>query len=323
MKNFEVINREYINPVDLTVLGKTFNTLEKGHQATIAAATELETAMANLDLNEAESEWRQQKINEIKNTIESNSLYGNAYHAYDDIIAKSGQIASDQGMIGRLKAQKDYKAYLDNLNKRTDISEADKEYFREVNKYYYQDKYNNKGQIIGGTKWEPLDREVSHIPMSDIFTKALTWAAKESGGSQQVTFLDKNGNPTTDPSKSATGDIYTKTSTGWNKLSKDKLRNAIEAAINSTPGARESIAQDYKINKWKYYKEGDNPDIVDKNGYLLTPEQYLEKKINPFVDAANYYNQQSQIEYGDALKAQIALSRQVSNGSSNNLNSNW
>ena len=67
MKNFEVINREYINPVDLTVLGQTFNTLEKGHQATIAAATELETAMANLDLNEAESEWRQQKINEIKN----------------------------------------------------------------------------------------------------------------------------------------------------------------------------------------------------------------------------------------------------------------
>ena len=323
MRSFEVINREYINPIDLNVLGKTYNTLEQGHQQAVAAAAELETAMANLDLNEAESEWRQQRINDIRTTLEENSNYGNAYSALDDIVRKSGSLASDAGMIGRLQAQKDYKTYLDNLNKRTDISEADKEYFREVNQYYYQDKYNSKGQIIGGTKWQPTDREVSHIPMSDIFTKALTWAAKESGGFQQVTFLDANGNPTTDPSKSVTGDIYTKTSTGWSKLSKDKLRSAIEAAINSTPGARESIAQDYKIDKWRYNKEGNNPNIVDKNGYLLTPEQYLEKKINPFIDAANYYNQQSQIEYGDALKAQIALSRQINNGLSSNSNSKF
>ena len=311
MKNFKVVDKEYVNPVDLTVLGNTFNTLEQGNQKAVAAAAELETAMANLDLNEAESEWRQQKINDIRQTIEDNSRYGNAYFALDDIIKKSGNIASDAGMIGRLQAQKDYKAYLTNLDKRDDIPEEDKEYFREINQYYYKDKYNDKGQVIGGTKWQPLDREVSkHIPMSDIFTKALTWAAKESGGYQQVTFLDVNGNPTTDPTKSSTGDIYTKTTTGWVKLSKDKLRSAIEAAINSTPGARESIAQDYKIDKWRYDKNGSNPNIVDKNGYLLTPEQYLEKRINPFIDAAQYYNQQSETEYGDALKAQIALSKQ-------------
>ena len=166
MRNFEVINREYVNPIDLNVLGQTYNTLEQGHQQAVAAAAELETTMANLDLNEAESEWRQQRINDIRTTLEENSNYGNAYSALDDIVRKSGNLASDAGMIGRLQAQKDYKTYLDNLNKRTDISEADKEYFREVNQYYYQDKYNNKGQVIGGTKWQPLDREVASPDIS-------------------------------------------------------------------------------------------------------------------------------------------------------------
>ena len=67
--------------------------------------------MANLDLNEAENEWRQQKINEIKETVAENTIYGNSYAALDDIITKAGNLASDQGMIGRLQAQKDYKAF--------------------------------------------------------------------------------------------------------------------------------------------------------------------------------------------------------------------
>lgn len=309
MRTFQYINRATVNPIDLTTLSKTYSTLEQGHQQAVKAASDLQIEMAKLPLNEAEDAWRQQRINEIQQTIADNTTFGNAYGALDDIIAKAGDLSSDAGMIGRLQAQQDYKAYLDNLNKRTDLPEADKEYFREKNQYYYADKYDDKGNIIGGSKWTPIEREVSHVPMDKIFTQALTWAAKETGGGQQVTFLDKNGNPTTDPNKSATGNIYTKTSIGWSKLSKEKLNAAITAAINSIPGARESIDQDYKIDKWRYEKNGENPDITDKNGILLTPEQYIDKKINPFVEAATYYNQKSEIDYGNALKAQIALSQ--------------
>ena len=318
MRTFQYINRDIVNPIDLNTLSKTYSTLEQGHQQAVKAASDLQTVMAQLDLNEAEDAWRQQRISEIQQTIADNTTFGNAYGALDDIIAKAGDLSSDAGMIGRLRAQQDYKTYLDNLNKRTDLPEADKEYFREKNQYYYADKYDDKGNVIGGSKWAPIEQEVSHVPMDKIFTQALTWAAKETGGGQQVTFLDKNGNPTTDPTKSATGDIYTKTSTGWSKLSKEKLNAAITAAINSIPGARESIDQDYKIDKWRYEKNGENPDITDKNGILLTPEQYIDKKINPFIEAATYYNQKSEIDYGNALKAQIALSQAKTYGNGAN-----
>ena len=29
--------------------------------------------------------------------------------------------------------------------------------------------------------------------------------------------------------------------------------------------------------------------ITDKSGYLLTPDQYLAKRINPFIESATYF----------------------------------
>lgn len=302
MRNFEVIDREYVNPVDLSVLGQTFNTLEQGHQKSIAAAAELETAMANLDLNEAEFEWRQQKINDIRKIVEDNSLYGNAYHAYDDIISKSGQIASDQGMIGRLQAQKDYKAYLDNLNKRTDISEADKEYFREVNQYYYQDKYNDKGQIIGSTKWQPLDREVASVDLSKLMTKALQIAAKDAGGSNTIHYKDAAGNYTTNAELSEDGLPYVNKSGKYERLTKDKIKAAMQTVIANTPGAIQGIAQDYKIAKWRHDKNSNNSknliidETTDEKGLPLNQEQYLEKRLTGFYQSASYNHYYENIE---------------------------
>ena len=49
------------------------------------------------------------------NFITNNSTYGNAYGALDDVIRENGSIMSNPGMIGRLRAQQDYKKYIDNL----------------------------------------------------------------------------------------------------------------------------------------------------------------------------------------------------------------
>ena len=108
MKGFNYINTEYVPTVDLNTLGNTFNTLEQGHKEAIKTASNLQAEMAKLELNEAENEWRQQKISEIQQTIDNNTIFGNSAAALDDIIVKAGNLASDAGMIGRLQAQKDY-----------------------------------------------------------------------------------------------------------------------------------------------------------------------------------------------------------------------
>ncbi len=308
IEQFNPVYRPIVNTVDLEKIGKAYDTLEQGHQATIAQASTVKQELAKLDLNEEEDAWRQQQINKIESTIKDNSQYGNAYSAFDDVIAEAGNIMSNPGMLGRLRAQQDYKTYLAELDK-SNIPDEYKEYYREKNKYHYEDKYDNKGNVIGGTKWRPNEREVDTIPMTAILNQALQWAAKESGGGNQTRWLDVNGNVTTDITKSVTGEIYSNSTNSWQRLSKEKLAEAVTAVIENTPGAKASLEQDYKIAKWKYNKNGYNPDIVDKNGVVLTPEEYLNKRIDPFYNAATYYNQTNSTEYGNAWKAQLELSR--------------
>lgn len=307
--------RQQVNPIDLNVLARTYNTLEQGHQQAIQTKSQIDAQLAQLDLNEAEDAWRQEQLNKVRNALTENMQYGNAYSSLDDIVGTYGDITSSPGMIGRLRAQQDYKAYMDNLDKRTDLSEDYKNYYRAVNKYNYQDITDKNGNVIGGSKWTPIDKEVSEIPMNQILNQALQWAAKEQGGGSQTRWLDANGKVTDDITKSVTGEIYSNTRGDWQRLSKAKLAEAVKAVIENTPGAKASLEQDYKIAKWKYDQNGSNPDITDKNGILLTPEQYLAKRIDPFYNAATFYNQSSNTTYGEAWKAQLALAKQAGLGS--------
>lgn len=309
--------RQQVNPIDLNVLARTYNTLEQGHQQAIQTKSQIDAQLAQLDLNEAEDAWRQEQLNKVRNALTENMQYGNAYSSLDDIVGTYGDITSSPGMIGRLRTQQDYKAYMDNLDKRTDLSEDYKNYYRAVNKYNYQDITDKNGNVIGGSKWTPIDKEVSEIPMNQILNQALQWAAKEQGGGSQTRWLDANGKVTDDITKSVTGEIYSHTKGDWQRLSKAKLAEAVKAVIENTPGAKASLEQDYKIAKWKYDQNGSNPDITDKNGILLTPEQYLAKRIDPFYNAATFYNQDSNTTYGEAWKAQLALAKQAGLGSAN------
>lgn len=309
--------RQQVNPIDLNVLARTYNTLEQGHQQAIQTKSQIDAQLAQLDLNEAEDAWRQEQLNKVRNALTENMQYGNAYSSLDDIVGTYGDITSSPGMIGRLRAQQDYKAYMDNLDKRTDLSEDYKNYYRAVNKYNYQDITDKNGNVIGGSKWTPIDKEVSEIPMNQILNQALQWAAKEQGGGSQTRWLDANGKVTDDITKSVTGEIYSHTKGNWQRLSKAKLAEAVKAVIENTPGAKASLEQDYKIAKWKYDQNGSNPDITDKNGILLTPEQYLAKRIDPFYNAATFYNQDSNTTYGEAWKAQLVLAKQAGLGNTN------
>ena len=155
--------RQQVNPIDLNVLARTYNTLEQGHQQAIQTKSQIDAQLAQLDLNEAEDAWRQEQLNKVRNALTENMQYGNAYSSLDDIVGTYGDITSSPGMIGRLRAQQDYKAYMDNLDKRTDLSEDYKNYYRTVNKYNYQDITDKNGNVIGGSKWTPIDKEVSEI----------------------------------------------------------------------------------------------------------------------------------------------------------------
>ena len=326
MKTFEYTTREYTPSIDLNTLGQTFSTLEQGHKEAVKAASDLEVTMANLDLNEAESEYRQQKINEIRQTVADNTIYGNSYAALDDIIMQAGDLASDQGMIGRLQAQKDYKAFRERVENDKTLPQDYKDYYLENNPYHYEDIYDKNGNIIGGTKWTPNSSPTAIVPLSQLVVQGISIAAKESGGGNMTRWLDVNGNITTDPSKAFDGEVYNSTTNQWERLSREKIWQGINAMIESTPGAKESIKQDYDVTRWRHDKVVQSnggarviDDVTDKNGIPLNEKDYLLKRIDPAIQAASFYNSHSSTTYGDGLATYKAAVKATQDTDSNTL----
>ena len=315
MAQVNYISRDYIPRVDLTTLGNTFNTLGEGHQAAVKAASDLEIAVSQLDMNEAEDSFKEQLVNEIRDTIDNNTLYGNAYGALDNLVAQAGNIQSDGRVIGRLRNQAAKKAYDAKVDAMA-IPDGMKQMYKEENPYYYEDGSIDArtGRVLPGELWEANTNPVTTVPDTEIQKYALQIAAKEAGGGEIITFLDANGKETPDPSQSVDGAFYRKIGTKYERLSEDKIRRAYQVAIDSIPGARDSLNQDYKYATYQYnklvedaaQKGGDTtpiiPGFTDKNGNIYSKDQWLNNKINNFADVAAYNHTYSSIDFGTALQ---------------------
>ena len=170
--------------LDLGVVQNTLATITAGNKEALQKQSELRSAIANLDLNEAEDGYKQQLYDDITKTIDDNAIEGNAYYALDDIIKKQGDIASNEGLIGRVKAQQAYKTFQAQLDDRVakgDISADTAEWAKELNPYEYHDNYKKDEQgndildangnkiVIGGSTWTPKLNPTSDIDFNEVF----------------------------------------------------------------------------------------------------------------------------------------------------------
>lgn len=278
------------NPIDLNVLASTYNTLEKGHQQAVDTSAAYITALGDLPVNEAERPYIQKHINSIQETLNNEKIYGNAYAALDDIKLLGAKISTDPGIKARIKAEAAYQNYMKLLDADKTISEADKEFFRVHNKYYYQDKYDEKGNIIGGTEWTPQKRHVAAPDVTKYMQQAMAMVAEEGGKSSTVYYKDKNGKYVTNPKLSVDNLPYYSVQGEFKRITKEKLREALNTVIANTDGAIEGLQQDFEIAKWRHNKS--NGLIVDETtddkGLPLNFDQYLEKRFSGFYHTASY-----------------------------------
>lgn len=315
LNTFRYKDYAYTPKHNLEEVAKTYDYLQQRHDLAIEKENLIQQKFAELDLNSVEDEWRANKMNELQTMINDASIDGFKGYALNDIITQGTKMLTGADIRGRLKAQQQYKQYIEDLDKRTDLSEDYKNVFKEINTYSYQDKFDDNGNIIGGTDWKPTKEAVSEIPLINILKGGIELAAKDAGRSNITRFLDKNGKVITDPTADNVfdGQVYNTTTNQWESLGRDKIMKGIQAYIETTPGAKASLKQDYDIAIYKQHKYGANPDVEDKNGVPLSPEQYLQKRLEPGIQAAIYNRSYTTTTYGNglatykaALKAQQA-----------------
>lgn len=302
----------YGNPVPLRnphrrnveAFTNALNKIDEKAKESLQTQNQIKMALANLDINAAEDSWKAGYVRNIQNQLDDAAMYGDYSRSLNTARELAGQVASDPAVLGRVRAQAAYKTFMDNLDKRQDITQDVKNWAKDNNPYRYQDQVDKEGHIIGGTNWEPNRTPVSTVDLSNLMTKAKQWVAVHKGsGVNDIKFVDADGNLTSDPSKNVYGLAYKK-SGSWEYVSEKDLNDALNSAIDTTPGARASLQQDYDVALWKYNKmtpEEKKKNIdsdITENGLLLSPEEYLAKRVKPGIHAMSYYNSGSDIEVG-------------------------
>lgn len=279
--------------------------IRNNSQQAATAQSAIDAALAQLPVNEAEDEWRTNLSDEIKTQLNG---IENPTDRLQASTKMAGSIFNRPDVIGRVRAEAEYKNFVEQTQARKDIGQDVKDWAIKNNPYNYEDKRDSKGRIVGGSTWTANRTPVSTVPLNDIVEQAKKWVNADAGGGvTDISFIDENGKPTSDINKGVFG-LHYKKNGQWQKLSADKLQQAITASIETTPGAKESLQQDYDVAKWKYdnmtaeqKKNLVGSDITDDKGFLLSPQDYVAKKVAPAISAMQYNKQFSDIEIGSGI----------------------
>ena len=289
---------------NLDAFAKSLDKIDERAKQALTQRTQIAVALGQLNLNSNDEEFRANYIRDIQQQLDEAAIGGDYSQTLQQATLLAGKVASDPAIIGRVKANAAYEEFKKNIQNRNDITQDVKDYALANNPYHYEDKYDEQGHLIGGSTWEPNKNPVSTVDLSNLMTKAKQWVAVHKGsGVSDIKYVDADGNLTSDPGKNFYGLAYKK-SGSWEYVSEKDLNDALNSAIDTTPGARASLQQDYDVALWKYNKmtpEEKKKNIdsdITENGLLLSPEEYLAKRIKPGIHAMSYYNSDSDIEVG-------------------------
>lgn len=284
LNNYVLQERPILPAIDLGITERALSTITAGNKEALQTQSALRTAIANMDLNEAEDGFRQGLYDDITKTIEDNSVEGNAYYALDDIIKKQGDVASNPALLGRLKAQQAYKTYQTQIDARNDIDQDIKDWAKELNPYSYQDKVDENGRIIGGTEWTPNFTPTSALDMNKIYAIASKYIIPEKGSINGTTFID--------PVTGKTSTIYqpgmellNQTTGSYEKVTPQMVRNAIDMALQANPEYMAQMRQAYDVAKWKHTKEPNVPNPAYNGTRELSFTEYENNLIDPFINS--------------------------------------
>lgn len=296
MRGGYVPRRLNVQGPSIEVFSHALDKIDARHKEALAERNKIMAAIGQLDLNEAEDEFKIDYIRDIQNQIDAASEFGGYSTALTTATQLAGNVLADPKITGRVRAQQNYKNFVETTRKRTDISDDIKDWAIAKNPYHYEDKIDANGNVIGGSKWEPGVTPVSTVSNAAILDKVKSWVEADEGSSVSNIRFDGN-------------DVAYQVKNQWKRLTSDKLQKALDLAFETVPGAKASLHQDYQVAEWKYNNLSDDEknqanliasDIIAPNGEKYTEKQYLQKRFQGFTDVMGYNNTGTEIQYNTA-----------------------
>lgn len=348
IKQMQLTPTQYA-PVELKVPTQDWNLyansmaqLEARQEKASEKQTAIDVSLAQIEdkLNPNEIEWFNSYKKDIQDQIQNEVDAGNYGSAIKLANRLAGKTATDTRLLGRLKANELYQQARKEVMSRTDIDQDVKDWWLDTNQYSYEDKYDDNGNVIGGTYSQYDFRPAAQIDYSSLAAKAIQLAAPEKdavttettthrGSSSDRTNADGTGRGS---SSSTTVSDMNSLSRQW--LTEEKLNEVMEAVLAGTPGAKAAILQDRAVSMWKLSKleqqletattEEDKARIQNEldiyrndlydGGILMTTKEYTAKKISPILHNAAYDWKEKRTAHSDSRDSSSSVNNHAVGG---------
>lgn len=270
-----VFNPIEFKPVeaDYNVLNKSMALQEARQREAQEKTTVVDTALGEIEMNlhndPETNQWWSDYKNNIKNTIATAANVGDYASAINIATQQAGKITSDTSVLGRLEANKNYKAWTDELHKKREagaITKDTEEYFLKHIPFHYEDSFDANGNIIKGNTYEDLNTPVNDINLDDFVVKAFKYITptKPESGNFKTTKSDGTSNSST-----------------LEYVSEEDIIKNLNEIFSVQDDAREALWQRYVVQKDKY-KElekyvADHPEDNDARLRLKQQKETLAK----------------------------------------------
>lgn len=285
---------------DISPLQRSLATLDERKEKTDQQRAAITAALSKVNLNEADTEWKQNFINNISAKIDSAAQFGDYSAALEEATRLAGEAISDPELLAREKENENYQVWkksLDSLYLNNKIDKNTRDYFNDKVQYKFNGTYKNgKFKTYSLTDYKT---PVQQIDLSGLFSWVGQTVAEQSGSSQGVGARTATGGKTEYYSPDAA--VLSHSGQGYSRKDLATINAVWDEAIKRHPDAIAYLQQQMDVNQWlldRAEKDLENPDL-DRNTRIkleaeadrLRKDLYLDgNESKPYTTQEYLYN---------------------------------
>ena len=290
---------------NMSLLQRSIETLDARKEKTDQQRSAIVSAINNLKLNQAEDKWKYDYANRIKSKIDSAIQFGDYSNALEVATKLAADAVSSPEVLGRLRANEQYEREVQIQQARRDrgdISQATYKWWMKNNPYKYQDNYDDNGNIVGGSIYEPSFRPVNDINWASTAMAAFKLvtpyksSVSRDGGSNITNNTSApitRGKTTYKPGEAIGSTSHS--SSSQEKVTKEQITARMEELLSSTSDGYKQAEQAYDVAVDEF------KDLVEKYNTVIAenPNSEEAKILGQKIDARKQlmYRNGSKIDY--------------------------
>ena len=227
---------------NLDALSQALNKIDERSDKAIQQKSAITNAIGQLKLNAAEDKWKYDYAKRIEQKINDAAQYGDYSRALDVATELAGSATSSPEVMGRIRANEQYEKKKQEVENDSTISKLTKKAWNIDNKYHYEDIYDDKGNIVGGSEWSASWDPVEEVDNLTMMKNAVAMIGISSTESSKTTG---------DSTKTAEG-----TGSGYQRvrgssktaLTYKQVKSQLTDVIKNDHKWKASLEQEYMVN---------------------------------------------------------------------------